>query len=312
MDRCAGLSAALWVLALGALACAESVPLEPENQAPTAYAGAHRTQYDLDGDGSERVSLDGSSSSDRDGTIVSYVWLEGSDTLATLASPEVDLALGVHGITLVVTDDESETGSAFVWIAVRPSIVNRPPSARILSPTDGSEYFIDDHLLLKGMGSDLDEGQLVGNRLRWAIDGQFLGWGIEVGTYDLAAGIHRVTLTAIDSEGARDTASITVSVFVSFSENVLPIFQRSCVDCHGPERAEGGIRLDSYEAITTGENRNGPLVVAGDPTQGILIRKLLAEDNDYDHVLDAMGVIVNEWIVETYLVPWILDGLPNN
>lgn len=24
-----------------------------------------------------------------------------------------------------------------------------------------------------------------------------------------------------------------------------------------------------------------------------------------------MGVTVNDWIVETYLVPWILDGLPN-
>jgi hypothetical protein len=232
--------------------------------------------------------------------------------VAAVASAEVDLAIGVHRIALVVTDDLGETGSASVLIAVRPAIVNRLPSALIISPADGSEHVFRENVLFKGKGSDPDEGQLLGARLRWMVDGQYLGTGDEVGTIDLAAGIHQVTLTATDSEGAVGRDSITVSIRVSFAENVLPAFQYSCVECHGAEKAEGGIRLDSYEAITTGENRNGPLVVAGDPTEGVLIHKLLAENNDYDHVMDAMGISLNGWLVETILIPWILDGLPNN
>lgn len=305
-------SGILWgvvLLAAGALSCDARAPTEPENRAPTANAGSDRTELDVDGDGSETIVLDGSRSFDRDGSIVSYAWLEDGDSIATAPSPEVSFALGVHRITLVVTDDRGGTGSDFVWIVVESPPVNRPPSALILSPADGSEFSLG-LIEFRGLGSDVDEGQLVGDRLRWMADGQLLGVGDEIETFDLEAGIHRITLVATDAEGEVGRDSITISVRVSFADNVLPTFLRRCAECHGSETAEAGVRLDSYAAIVSGENRNGPLVVAGDPTQGILIPKLEAEH--HDEWGWGMDLDTDAWFVDAVLTPWILDGLPNN
>ncbi|MFB3081001.1 MAG: hypothetical protein ACE1Y1_04425, partial [Nitrosomonadaceae bacterium] len=53
------------------------------NQAPIANAGADQTVSDADGTGAESVTLDGSASSDPDGSIVSYQWTEGATVLGT-------------------------------------------------------------------------------------------------------------------------------------------------------------------------------------------------------------------------------------
>jgi hypothetical protein len=80
------------------------------NVPPTAYAGLDQTLTDSDESGSESVTLDGSASSDSDGSIVSYVWTLDGVEIATGATPTVDLAVGVHTITLTVTGDGA-TGS---------------------------------------------------------------------------------------------------------------------------------------------------------------------------------------------------------
>jgi len=48
----------------------------------------------------------------------------------------------------------------------------------------------------------------------------------------------------------------------SYREDIQPIFDRYCVNCHGPMVAENGLRLDSYEHTMAG-TRYGPVVVAG-------------------------------------------------
>ncbi len=90
----------------------------PVNQPPVADAGPDRTVTDVDGDGSEHVVLDGSGSTDADGTIVSYVWKEGGVTVASGVSPAVLLDVGVHTLTLEVTDDGGRTGTDTVVITV--------------------------------------------------------------------------------------------------------------------------------------------------------------------------------------------------
>lgn len=56
----------------------------------------------------------------------------------------------------------------------------------------------------------------------------------------------------------------------SFASDVLPILQNSCVRCHGPNRAEDALRLDSYENVIAG-SKNGPVVIAGDPLGSLLV-----------------------------------------
>ena len=88
------------------------------NITPTANAGADQTVVDFDGDGVENVTLDGSGSSDSDGSIVSYEWYAGATLLATGVSPTLSFALGSHTLTLTVTDNEGATGSDSVQINV--------------------------------------------------------------------------------------------------------------------------------------------------------------------------------------------------
>ncbi len=90
------------------------------NRPPSANAGTDQTVFDLGGDGSEQVTLDGSGSSDPDGTanIQSYVWREGVTQIATGQGPQVTFAAGVHTVVLEVTDCRGEVSTDTVTITV--------------------------------------------------------------------------------------------------------------------------------------------------------------------------------------------------
>jgi serine protease AprX len=88
------------------------------NQAPNANAGADQTVVDINGNGSEPVTLNGSSSNDPDGAIASYVWTESATQIATGATPSVTLAAGSHTITLTVTDNGGATDTDVVVVNV--------------------------------------------------------------------------------------------------------------------------------------------------------------------------------------------------
>ena len=91
---------------------------ETPNLPPTANAGADQTVVDTDNSGDEQVTLDGTGSSDSDGTIASYSWTENSVEIGTGATPSVNLSVGTHNITLIVTDDDGATAFDTVVITV--------------------------------------------------------------------------------------------------------------------------------------------------------------------------------------------------
>jgi subtilisin family serine protease/subtilase family serine protease len=88
------------------------------NLRPVANAGTDQTLTDTNGDGVESVTLDGSASSDPDGSIVSYEWREGSTVLAVQASPSIFFPVGTHTLTLQVADDHGATGIDSVVVTV--------------------------------------------------------------------------------------------------------------------------------------------------------------------------------------------------
>ncbi|KKK61025.1 hypothetical protein LCGC14_3018460, partial [marine sediment metagenome] len=92
----------------------------PINIAPTANAGPDQSGIDTNNDGNEVITLDGSGSSDSDGTISSYVWKEGVTQIATGSGPNVTLGVGEHTITLTVTDDDNDTDTDDVIVTVYP------------------------------------------------------------------------------------------------------------------------------------------------------------------------------------------------
>ena len=91
------------------------------NLPPTANVGADRTVADNNRDGVELVTLDGAASSDSDGSIVSYEWREGSTSLGVAATVDAWLSVGVHTLTLEVTDDDGAIDTDTVIVTVSPA-----------------------------------------------------------------------------------------------------------------------------------------------------------------------------------------------
>ncbi len=90
------------------------------NIQPTAKAGNDQAVTDNDNNGSEPVRLDGSNSFDPDGLITSYTWRDKQgNILATVAQPSLEFPVGIHTLTLSVTDTENGTGMDTIQVEVR-------------------------------------------------------------------------------------------------------------------------------------------------------------------------------------------------
>ena len=61
---------------------------------------------------------------------------------------------------------------------------------------------------------------------------------------------------------------------VSFANDVLPIFESRCKNCHGGNRSEEGLDLLTYADIMNG-SKNGPVVLPGNATNSLLIELLV-------------------------------------
>ena len=92
------------------------------NQLPVARAGVDQSVNDADGDGLQVFALDGSGSSDSDGTLTTYAWTEGATPIATGSTPTVSLATGVHTLTLTVTDNNGGMSTDTVNVVVVPLV----------------------------------------------------------------------------------------------------------------------------------------------------------------------------------------------
>jgi len=176
------------------------------NQAPTANAGVDQAVSDSDGTGSETVTLNGSGS-DTDGTIASYEWKEGANVLGNTAAIAPDLAVGVHTITLTVTDNGGATGTDDVIVTVN---ANQPPTAnagtdQAVSDSDGTG---SETVTLNGSGSDTD-GTIAS--YEWKEGANVLGDTATIAP-DLAIGVHTITLTVTDNGGATGTDDVIVTV----------------------------------------------------------------------------------------------------
>jgi len=91
------------------------------NLAPIADAGLAQPQtvIDVDSNGNEQVTLNGSASYDSDGIIVSWVWTD--DHGAPIPDGEITtaiLSVGTHSITLTVTDNNDLSATDTVTIIV--------------------------------------------------------------------------------------------------------------------------------------------------------------------------------------------------
>src|SRR5437867_13189410 len=73
---------------------------------------------------------------------------------------------------------------------------------------------------------------------------------------------------------------------VSFSKEIKPIFEASCIKCHGRGKNKGGFRLDDRQTLLKG-GESGPAIVPGKSAESLLIS--LVQGLDPDSVMPKKG-----------------------
>ena len=91
---------------------------------------------------------------------------------------------------------------------------------------------------------------------------------------------------------------------VSFSRDLIPIFNETCIKCHGGEKTEKGLDMKSYAALLAGSER-GAVVVPGD-AGGSKLAQLVQNGK-----MPKRGPKLSSEQVQL-IVDWINAGAQNN
>jgi outer membrane autotransporter protein len=179
--------------------------------APIANAGADRVVADSNQIEGEVVTLDATASSDPDGTIASYQWFVGTDLIATGLTATVTLPDGESFITLVVTDEDGNTGSDALLVSVAPPPQSLPVANagtdQTLADSDGEA---GEDVVLNAAASSDANGTIVS--YRWMRNGLQIAAG-SAPTVRLPDGDNLLTLIVTDDDG--NTASDVVQIAIA-------------------------------------------------------------------------------------------------
>ncbi len=185
----------------------------PGNQDPIADAGGPYNAIT-----GNSVSLDGTGSSDADGSIVSYAWDFGDGSNGSGATPSHTYAsAGSYTATLTVTDDEgaTDTDAATVTVTDTPP-PNQPPTADGGGPYNGT---VNQNTSFNGSGSSDPDGSIVS--YAWDFGDGGSGSGVSPVHVYTAIGTYTVTLTVTDDDGDTDAATTSVTISDTPPSNIV-------------------------------------------------------------------------------------------
>jgi len=113
-------------------------------------------------------------------------------------------------------------------------------------------------------------------------------------------------LSGVELLHADEPATADRPAFDFFEKKIRPLLVERCYECHGPEEAAAGLRLDTRAGWEKGGAR-GPAVVPGDPSASLLIRAVSRRDPKFAMPPnDAGGKLSAEEIGD--LTMWIRQG----
>ena len=91
---------------------------------------------------------------------------------------------------------------------------------------------------------------------------------------------------------------------ISFANEVMPIFQSRCLNCHGGERLEEGLSMRSYNDLMAGSD-NGFVINAGDANGSLLVEMLV------QNKMPKKGPKLTPPQIQL-IIDWINQGALNN
>ncbi len=84
--------------------------------------------------------------------------------------------------------------------------------------------------------------------------------------------------------------------------DVVPIFQKHCIQCHAGAKPPLGLRLDNYEDVMKGSDE--PVVVPGEPKNSSLFLRIIGEQkprmprNGPPWLNENEIALIKQWIME--------------
>ncbi len=93
---------------------------------------------------------------------------------------------------------------------------------------------------------------------------------------------------------------------LAFRRDVLPILKGACIECHGPAKRGGRLRLDSRIAAVVG-GRAGPALLPGDAAASLLVQRVRGEGGEQRMPLDREALPDSQ---VKALEAWIAAGAP--
>jgi uncharacterized membrane protein/mono/diheme cytochrome c family protein len=112
-------------------------------------------------------------------------------------------------------------------------------------------------------------------------------------------------LGAADAKSSFADATNQPSDVSVFASHILPVLKQNCTGCHGPQKAKGGLRLDSYAALLKGGER-GSALKPGDVERSLFLHQLMLPLASDDHMPpegkpqpSADEIALLKWWVET-------------
>lgn len=98
---------------------------------------------------------------------------------------------------------------------------------------------------------------------------------------------------------------------VSFKDDVMPIFQKKCLNCHNTEdESPSGLYLDSYAELMKGESKHGPVVTPKKGEESVIITKLRGTASFGKQMPRGKKPLDDEMI--ELISTWIDQGAKNN
>ncbi len=105
----------------------------------------------------------------------------------------------------------------------------------------------------------------------------------------------------------------SLSAKVNFEDDVLPLLQDYCMDCHGPEKQKSGFRVDRRVYMLKGGDSGFPAVVTGDLKKSFLLELIKSKDPEErmppkgDPLFDDEIALLEQWIKEGAVWPGQMD-----
>ena len=281
------------------------------NQPPVANAGANKT-ITLP---SNSVALDGSASSDPDGTIASYTWSkasgpsQGTITGTTNATTTVtNLVQGTYIFKLTVKDNGNSTASDSVTITVNAAanqlpVANAGSNQVITLPTNS--------VTLNGSASSDPDGSIASYAWVKTAGGTATLSNANSSSAtagNLQAGQYTFELTVTDNRGASSRKTVRVTVLNSTDQNpiadagvsqslTLPV-NSATLNGNGSLDPDGTISTYTWSKVSgpaqgsiAGANQS--ITTVNNLVQGIYIFRLTVADNNGITASDSVTITVN-------------------